>query len=59
MAQPRRLGAALRLARRYATGGQKPMRGLYLTVAERDDFCKLARLSRRNGRPLVLARCRC
>ena len=35
VAQPRRLSAALRLARRYATGGQKSVHELYLTAAER------------------------
>ena len=32
---PSRLSAALRLARRYATGGQKSVHELYLTSAER------------------------
>ena len=35
VAQPRRLASALRLARRYATGGQKSVHELYLTAAER------------------------
>jgi len=35
VAEPRRLSAALRLARRYATGGQKSVHELYLTAAER------------------------
>jgi CRISPR-associated protein Cas2 len=33
---PRRLVAALKLARRYATGGQKSVHELFLTAAERD-----------------------
>lgn len=36
VAQPRRLSAALKLARRYATGGQKSAHELFLTPAERD-----------------------
>ena len=32
----RRLSAALKLARRYATGGQKSAHELFLTPAERD-----------------------
>ena len=36
VAEPRRLTAALKLARRYATGGQKSAHELYLTPAERD-----------------------
>lgn len=36
VAEPRRLSAALRLARRYATGGQKSAHELFLTPAERD-----------------------
>ena len=35
VAEPQRLSAALRLARRYATGGQKSVHELYLTAAER------------------------
>ncbi len=35
VAEPRRLIAALKLARVYATGGQKSVHELYLTVAER------------------------
>lgn len=35
MAQPRRLSAALKLARAYATGGQKSVHEMYLTPAER------------------------
>lgn len=35
MAQPRRLNAALRLARAYATGGQKSVHEMYLKPAER------------------------
>lgn len=35
VAQPRRLSQALRLARRYATGGQKSVHELYMTAAER------------------------
>lgn len=36
VAEPRRLAAALKLARRYATGGQKSAHELFLTPAERD-----------------------
>lgn len=36
VASPRRLARALKLARRYATGGQKSVHELYLTDAERD-----------------------
>lgn len=36
VAHPRRLVAALKLARRYATGGQKSVHELFLTPAERD-----------------------
>lgn len=36
VASPRRLTRALKLARRYATGGQKSVHELYLTDAERD-----------------------
>jgi CRISPR-associated protein Cas2 len=36
IAQPRRLAAALKLARRYATGGQKSAHELFLTPGERD-----------------------
>ena len=36
VAEPRRLSAALKLARRYATGGQKSAHELFLTPAERD-----------------------
>lgn len=35
VAEPHRLGSALRLARHYATGGQKSVHELYLTSAER------------------------
>ena len=35
VAQPRRLQAALKLARAYATGGQKSVHEMYLTPAER------------------------
>ena len=35
VAQPRRLSAALKLARAYATGGQKSVHEMYLTPAER------------------------
>ena len=45
VAEPRRLSAALKLARRYATGGQKSAHELFLTPAERDtlvaDMCEL------------------
>ena len=36
VAHPRRLAAALKLTRRYATGGQKSAHELFLTPAERD-----------------------
>jgi len=36
VAEPHRLVAALKLTRVYATGGQKSVHELYLTVAERD-----------------------
>lgn len=36
VAEPNRLSAALKLARRYATGGQKSAHELFLTPAERD-----------------------
>ena len=35
VAEPRRLAAALKLARVYATGGQKSVHELFLTAAER------------------------
>ncbi len=35
ISEPRRLGAALKLTRAYATGGQKSVHELYLTAAER------------------------
>lgn len=35
ISEPRRLTAALKLTRAYATGGQKSVHELYLTVAER------------------------
>ena len=35
ISEPRRLTAALKLARAYATGGQKSMHEIYLTPAER------------------------
>lgn len=38
VACPRRLVAALKLSRAYATGGQKSVHELYLTVAERTDL---------------------
>lgn len=38
IAEPRRLAAALKLARTYATGGQKSAHELFLTPAERDDL---------------------
>lgn len=34
--QPRRLAAALKLTRAYATGGQKSLHEVYLTPAERN-----------------------
>ncbi len=47
--EPRRLTAALKLARRYATGGQKSVHELFLTAAERsnlvDDMRNLLDLS--------------
>jgi len=36
VAEPYRLSKALKLARRYATGGQKSAHELFLTPAERD-----------------------
>ena len=36
ISEPRRLSAALKLARAYATGGQKSVHELYLTMAERN-----------------------
>lgn len=36
VAEPRRLAAALKLARRFATGGQKSAHELFLTPSERD-----------------------
>jgi len=36
VADPRRLKTALKLARQYATGGQKSVHELFLTPAERD-----------------------
>lgn len=36
VSEPRRLTAALALTRRYATGGQKSVHEIYLTLAERD-----------------------
>ncbi len=49
VAEPHRLIAALKLARVYATGGQKSVHELYLTVAERitliDDMRALLDLS--------------
>lgn len=36
VAEPNRLSKALKLARRYATGGQKSAHELFLTPAERD-----------------------
>jgi len=38
VADPRRLTAALKLARVYATGGQKSVHELFLTPAERIDL---------------------
>ena len=38
VAQPRRLRAALTLARAYSTGGQKSVHEMYLTPAERTQF---------------------
>lgn len=36
VAEPSRLAAALKLARRYATGGQKSVHEIFLTDAERE-----------------------
>jgi len=36
ISEPRRLSTALKLARRYATGGQKSVHELFLTPYERD-----------------------
>ncbi len=36
VAEPQRLSAALKLARRYATGGQKSAHELFLTLSERN-----------------------
>ena len=38
ISEPRRLTAALKLARVYATGGQKSVHELFLTPAERTDL---------------------
>lgn len=38
VACPKRLVRALKLARRYATGGQKSVHEIYLTEAERNDL---------------------
>ncbi len=38
VACPRRLIAALKLSRTYATGGQKSVHELYLSAAERNDL---------------------
>lgn len=38
ISEPRRLTAALKLARAYATGGQKSVHELYLTPAERSSL---------------------
>ena len=38
IAEPRRLIAALKLARAYATGGQKSVHELFLTPAERNNL---------------------
>ena len=38
ISEPRRLVAALKLARVYATGGQKSVHELFLTPAERTDL---------------------
>lgn len=48
IAEPRRLIAALKLTRAYATGGQKSVHELFLTPAERtalvEDMCVLINL---------------
>lgn len=38
IAEPSRLGAALKLTRAYATGGQKSVHELFLTPAEREQM---------------------
>ena len=38
IAEPRRLSAALKLTRAYATGGQKSVHELFLTPAEREQM---------------------
>lgn len=38
ISEPRRLSAALKLTRAYATGGQKSVHELYLTAAERSSL---------------------
>lgn len=43
ISEPRRLIAALKLARAYATGGQKSVHELFLTPAERDDLVEAMR----------------
>jgi CRISPR-associated protein Cas2 len=40
---PRRLAAALKIAREYATGGQKSVHEIYLTPAERTDLVERIR----------------
>lgn len=40
VSDPPRLAAALKLARRYATGGQKSVHELFLTPSERDALVK-------------------
>jgi CRISPR-associated protein Cas2 len=40
IAEPRRLSAALKLTRAYATGGQKSVHELFLTPAERQALVK-------------------
>jgi CRISPR-associated protein Cas2 len=43
VACPRRLSAALKIAREYATGGQKSVHEIYLTPAERQDLVERIR----------------
>ncbi len=40
VAEPRRLAGALKLARVYATGGQKSAHEIFLTLAERERFVR-------------------
>lgn len=62
ISEPRRLTAALQLTRAYATGGQKSVHELYLTVAERtaliEDMSILMDLATDRFLLLRLAACR-